>query len=358
MNRDLTRRTLLQLSGASSLTAAAAFAARAEGGPVAAPAAGPGFASTTPIRVGAAALRVRDVERATGYYRDVIGLSVLARGATSVTLGTGEGALLTLEPRPEAVLEPPTSAGLFHIAFLMPSRRDLARWLLHVARNRTPLTGFADHSVSEAVYLNDPEGNGVEVYADRPAERWRWENGRVVMGTHRLDVEDILSLTDTNASDYTKAPEGLRIGHIHLRVGDVDAGDRFYRDLLGLAPTRHRELPVVRRLPSSSGAEHLEQCRRRAARRQPHRPRLVLADGPKARADARSGRQLRGGRHRDDTTVRRVRMPRPLGHTRQAVAGLSAPCPALTSSRRSATARTRRRHSRAARTWSSPPRPP
>lgn len=241
MNSDLTRRTLLQLSGASSLTAAAAFAARAEGGPVAAPAAGPGFASTTPIRVGAAALRVRDVERATGYYRDVIGLSVLARGATSVTLGTGEGALLTLEPRPEAVLEPPTSAGLFHIAFLMPSRRDLARWLLHVARNRTPLTGFADHSVSEAVYLNDPEGNGVEVYADRPAERWRWENGRVVMGTHRLDVEDILSLTDTNASDYTKAPEGLRIGHIHLRVGDVDAGDRFYRDLLGLAPTSRRD---------------------------------------------------------------------------------------------------------------------
>lgn len=241
MNSALARRTLLQLAGASSLTAAASFAARAEGGPVSAPAAGPGFASKTPIRVGAAALKVRDVERVTSYYRDVIGLSVLARGAASVTLGTSEGALLTLEPRPDAALEPPTSAGLFHIAFLMPSRRDLARWLVHVARDRTPLTGFADHSVSEAVYLNDPEGNGIEVYADRPAEGWRWDNGRIVMGTHRLDVDDILSLTDTSASDYIRAPEGLRIGHIHLRVGDVDAGDRFYRDLLGLAPTSRRD---------------------------------------------------------------------------------------------------------------------
>ncbi|WP_306223943.1 VOC family protein [Bosea beijingensis] len=241
MNSAQTRRFLLQLAGAASLSGAASLAARAEGGPVAAPAAGPGFASKTPIRIGAAALKVRDIERITSYYRDVIGLSVLARGAASVTLGTAEGALLTLEPKPGAALEPPTAAGLFHIAFLMPSRRDLARWLVHVARNQTPLTGFADHSVSEAVYLNDPEGNGIEVYADRPAENWRWDNGRVVMGTHRLDVDGILSLTNTGISDYAKAPDGLRIGHIHLRVGDVDAGDKFYKDLLGLAPTSRRD---------------------------------------------------------------------------------------------------------------------
>lgn len=241
MNSTQTRRFLLQLAGAASLASAASLAARAEGGPVAAPSAGPGFASKTPIRIGAAALKVRDIERMTSYYRDVIGLSVLARGAASVTLGTAEGALLTLEPKPGSALEPPTAAGLFHIAFLMPSRRDLARWLVHVARNQTPLTGFADHSVSEAVYLNDPEGNGIEVYADRPAENWRWDNGRVVMGTHRLDVDGILSLTNTGISDYAKAPDGLRIGHIHLRVGDVDAGDKFYKDLLGLAPTSRRD---------------------------------------------------------------------------------------------------------------------
>jgi catechol 2,3-dioxygenase len=148
-----TRRALLQLAGATCLAAAAASAARAEGGPVAAPAPGPGFASLTPLRIGAAALRVRDIERMSAYYRDVIGLSVLARGPTGVTLGTTAGALLLLEPKPDAAIEPPSSAGLFHIAFLMPSRKDLARWLASIARNRTPLTGFADHSVSEAVYL-------------------------------------------------------------------------------------------------------------------------------------------------------------------------------------------------------------
>ncbi len=241
MTIALTRRTLMQLAGASSLAAAMTGAVRAEGGLVAAPPAGPGFAGNTPLRIGSAALRVRDIERVSAFYRDVLGLSVLARGDAGVTMGTAEGALLTLISRPGASLEPPTQAGLFHTAFLMPTRKDLARWLVHVARNRTPLTGFADHSVSEAVYLNDPEGNGIEVYSDRPPERWQWETGRVVMGTHRLDVDDILSLTDTRASDYVKAPDGLRIGHVHLRVGDVAAGDRFYRDLVGLESTSRRD---------------------------------------------------------------------------------------------------------------------
>ncbi|HEV7258292.1 MAG TPA: VOC family protein [Bosea sp. (in: a-proteobacteria)] len=241
MTIALTRRTLLHLAGASSLTAAMTGAAQAEGGPVAAPPAGPGFANKTPLRIGQAALRVRDIERVSAFYRDVLGLSVLARGEGAVTLGTADGALLTLASRPGAALEPPTQAGLFHTAFLMPTRKDLARWLVHVARNQTPLTGFADHSVSEAVYLNDPEGNGIEVYADRPAERWRWEAGRVVMGTHRLDVDDILTLTDTQATNYARAPDGLRIGHVHLRVGDVAAGDKFYKDLLGLSATSRRD---------------------------------------------------------------------------------------------------------------------
>ncbi|KRE15018.1 ring-cleaving dioxygenase [Bosea sp. Root381] len=241
MRPALTRRILLQLAGVSSLAAAMAGAVRAEGGPVAPPPGGSGFANSTPLRIGTASLRVRDVERMSAYYRDVLGLTVLARGEAGVTLGTAEGALLILQPRPGAGLEPPTQAGLFHTAFLMPTRKDLARWLVHVARNQTPLTGFADHSVSEAVYLNDPEGNGIEVYADRAPEGWRWEAGRVVMGTQRLDVDDILSLTDARASDYANAPDGLRIGHVHLRVGDVAAGDRFYRDLLGLEPTSRRD---------------------------------------------------------------------------------------------------------------------
>lgn len=240
MSSGPTRRALLQLAGTSCLAVAASAAAKAEGSLIPGTI-GPRHAHATPIRIGAAALRVRDLERLGAYYRDVIGLAVLGRDTASVTLGAGGIPLLTLEASPQARLEPVTAAGLFHTAFLMPSRQDLARWLVHIARNQTPLTGFADHSVSEAVYLQDPEGNGIEVYADRPAERWSWDGSRVVMGTHRLDVDDILSLTDTRTSNYATAPDGLRIGHIHLRVGDVTAGDRFYRDLVGLEPTSRRD---------------------------------------------------------------------------------------------------------------------
>src|SRR4051812_1998092 len=173
MTADFTRRALLELAGASSMTMAAMAAARAEGNGESA-AADPTFASRTPIRIGTVSLRVDDPDKVAAFYRDVIGLSLLQRTATSVRLGVGGVTLVELEPRPGASRESPRAAGLFHTAFLMPTRKDLARWLVYVARNRTPLTGFADHNVSEAVYLDDPEGNGVEVYADRAAELWQW----------------------------------------------------------------------------------------------------------------------------------------------------------------------------------------
>jgi catechol 2,3-dioxygenase len=91
-------------------------------------------------------------------------------------------------------MEAPTSAGVFHAAFLMPSRKDLARWLVHVVANRVPLTGFADHLVSDAVYLDDPEGNGIEVYSDRDPSWWQWSDEAVTMGTEQLDTNGILSL--------------------------------------------------------------------------------------------------------------------------------------------------------------------
>ena len=217
---------------------AAAAASRAEGP---APVVGPSFAASAPIRCGAIGLRVRDLDRMSRYYQSVLGLGVISTGAGGVTLGAGGIPLVFLEARPQAEFEPRNAAGLFHTAFLMPSRRDLARWLVHVARNQTPLTGFADHSVSEAVYLDDPEGNGIEVYADRDPRLWRWEGERVVMGTHRLDVDGILSLTDTSRNDYASAPTGLRIGHMHLRVGDIQQSESFYRDAIGLASTSRRD---------------------------------------------------------------------------------------------------------------------
>jgi catechol 2,3-dioxygenase len=237
MNIELSRRSLLHLAGASSLAMAAAAAARAEGN---GNGGGPTFASRTPMRVGMVTLRVRQLDPVADFYRDVIGLTVMERTATGAQLGSGGVRLLALEAYPEASAESRNAAGLYHTAFLMPMRKDLARWLVHVAMNRIPLSGFADHRVSESVYLDDPEGNGVEVYADRDPSVWQWSAGSVTMATDQLDIDDLLTLTDTHVSDYAKAPDGLRIGHVHLRVGDLGQAESFYQGAVGLDPTRRR----------------------------------------------------------------------------------------------------------------------
>jgi catechol 2,3-dioxygenase len=203
------------------------------------PSASPTFASRAPLHIGAVALVARDLDRLAAYYRDLLGLSELARDAHSVQLGAGGVGLLELTHRPDAKPDDAREAGLFHTAFLMPTRADLARWVLRIARARIPITGASDHGVSEAIYLDDPEGNGIEVYADRPPETWQWRDGLVNMPTERLDLEDLVRAAD-GAADYDEAPAGLRVGHIHLRVGDLDAAERFYQDGIGFAPTRRR----------------------------------------------------------------------------------------------------------------------
>jgi catechol 2,3-dioxygenase len=236
MTIDLTRRTLLHLAGASSLVAAAAAAAQAEG----TASNGPTFANRTPMRVGMVNLRVRDLDKVADYYRDAIGLTVMTRTTTGARLGAGGVPLIDLERRESAGREARNAAGLYHTAFLMPTRKDLARWLVHAAANRIPLSGFADHLVSESVYLDDPEGNGIEVYADRAPELWQWNAGTVTMATDPLDIDGLLALTDTRTTRYAKAPDGLRIGHMHLRVGDLEQADRFYGGAIGFDPTRKR----------------------------------------------------------------------------------------------------------------------
>ncbi|MCZ8313941.1 VOC family protein [Phreatobacter sp.] len=239
MTNAITRRRIIELTGAGSLVAATAAALRAEGAPPAGTA--PVLAAhATPLRIGAVSLVVRDLERVAAFYRDAIGLAVLERRADGATLGVDGTALLHLVHRPAAPFEARGSAGLYHTAFLMPTRKDLARWLVHVASNRVRLTGFADHHVSEAVYLDDPEGNGIEVYADRPPERWRWDGAAVTMTTEHLDIDDLVSLTNVRVPDYAAAPSGLRIGHVHLKVGDTDRAAAFYGGLVGLDMTRQR----------------------------------------------------------------------------------------------------------------------
>ncbi len=203
------------------------------------PSAVPTFASRTPLHIGAIGLKVRDLDRLGNFYRDVLGLSVLDRGKQGATLGAGGVPLVHLEHRPDAKPDDNRTAGLYHTAFLVPTRADLARWILHVARNKVPLTGASDHAVSEAFYLDDPEGNGIEVYYDRPSETWEWTGDALKITTDPLDVDDILREVPAMAA-YDGAPGGLRIGHVHLRVGDVARAEAFYRDGLGLDVTRRR----------------------------------------------------------------------------------------------------------------------
>jgi catechol 2,3-dioxygenase len=202
------------------------------------PSASPTFANTTPLRIGAVGLKARDLARLTDFYENAIGLQVIDRDAKTARLGAGGVTLLELEAAPGATPDDPRTAGLFHTAFLQPTREDLARWLVHAARNRVQLSGASDHLVSEAIYLDDPEGNGIEVYRDRKPEEWRWSGGRIQMATDRLDLDNLAA--DTGNVAYAGAPAGLRVGHIHLRVGELAATQAFYCDTIGLDPTAGR----------------------------------------------------------------------------------------------------------------------
>jgi catechol 2,3-dioxygenase len=216
------------------------------------PSANPTFASRTPIHIGAVALTVRDLEPMATFYRDLLGLTVQERSDTHVWLGVGDATIVALEHRPQAKPDDVREAGLYHTAFLMPTRADLARWLIHVVRARVPLTRASDHAVSEAIYLDDPECNGLEVYSDRPPELWHREDSQIRMTTDPLDLNDLAAAAA--GQDWHGAPGGLRVGHVHLRVGDVGQAEAFYRGVVGLDLTRRRNDGAA--FMSSGGYHH------------------------------------------------------------------------------------------------------
>lgn len=204
------------------------------------PSAMPTFANRTPLRIGAIGLIARDLDLLTDFYRNLLGLTVTERAGGVARLGVGGATLIEIEHRPNANPDDASQAGLYHTAFLMPTRQDHARWIMHIVRNKVPITGASDHGVSEAFYLDDPEGNGIEVYNDRPAQGWNWQNGLVTMQTKQLDIEAILGEIDPATATYPAAPEGLRIGHVHLRVDNIEQAETFYRGAVGLELTRRR----------------------------------------------------------------------------------------------------------------------
>lgn len=192
----------------------------------------PGVTSAgAPVRIAGLALTVRDMEAVAAFYRDVVGLQTLSGDRAVRTLGAGATPLLELRRDAAARPDDPRSAGLFHTAFLLPGRADLANWLGHAAEAGLRLDGASDHLVSEAVYLTDPEGNGVEIYADRPSELWGRQNGLVEMATAPLDVDDLLA---AGSGRWTGAPDGSIVGHVHLRVGSLAPAEAFYAGTLGL----------------------------------------------------------------------------------------------------------------------------
>ena len=187
------------------------------------------------LEFGALTLRVRDLPRVQRFYQDVLGFEVRSSLDRSVTLGTAGSTttLVELVSAADAPLRPRATAGLFHVAFLYPDRPSLASALERVTDRRVPV-GSADHGVSEAIYLADPEGNGIELYADRPRDQWPplLPDGQVAMFTEPLDVEALLSVASTMP---VTSP---RIGHVHLSVADLGHAERFYGDWLGLSVTQ------------------------------------------------------------------------------------------------------------------------
>ncbi len=185
--------------------------------------------------MGRVALTVNDLDRVRGYYEEAVGLHLLRNDGETAELGAEGRTLLELRRDPAARRRSPREAGLFHTAFLLPERRHLGRWLRHAAGSGVRLTGASDHWVSEAVYLTDPEGNGIEIYSDRPRSAWRWRDGFVEMATEPLDLDGLVG--DAGEERWEGAPEGTAVGHVHLQVGEIAPAEAFYSETLGMEIT-------------------------------------------------------------------------------------------------------------------------
>ncbi|HEY8744962.1 MAG TPA: VOC family protein, partial [Chloroflexota bacterium] len=184
--------------------------------------------------MGGIALTVADLERSVTFYTAALGFRLQQRTESDAVLGAGETPLLLL--RQQAGARPwPTDGvtGLYHFAILLPTRADLGRWLRHYLSLGFPLPGQGDHLVSEALYIRDPDGHGIEVYRDRPRSEWHWSNGQVRMASDPVDIRGLLSDAAQEGQPWAGLPTGTRLGHVHLQVGDIPQAAAFYHDVLG-----------------------------------------------------------------------------------------------------------------------------
>jgi catechol 2,3-dioxygenase len=183
------------------------------------------------LRLGPVQLIVSDLDRSIAFYERSIGLPLRRREDGVAALGPGAEDVLVLELQPGA-LRAGRHAGLYHVALLHPSRLELARAAGRLVATRTPISGASDHGISEAIYLPDPDGNGLELAADRGRERWGDLSDFATIGPRPLDLEGLLGLVEGEPPQPDADP-GLTVGHLHLHVGSVEEGLRFYRDVIG-----------------------------------------------------------------------------------------------------------------------------
>ena len=192
------------------------------------------MSARAPIAPAEVTLTVADIGRSINYYESAIGLGVNSRDNGSARLGVPGLDLLVLEEQPGARPGHGTTTGLFHFALLMPERRALAAWLAHATGSGVHLTGASDHFVSEALYLRDPDGHGIEVYSDRPRETWtQLPDGSLNIGTVPLDVHDLMRAAESG-EPLERMPDGTVMGHIHLQVAHLREARKFYEELIGL----------------------------------------------------------------------------------------------------------------------------
>jgi catechol 2,3-dioxygenase len=199
--------------------------------------------------LGSLELKVLDLEREVSFY-ERFGLTRIDDGAGTATFGAGGSALLRLKALEGGRDRPRHTAGLFHFAILLPHEEELGGFLKRALEERLPLTGTADHYVSQALYFDDPEGNGIEVYADRPRSDWTYPNGRLSIGTDHLDFERLLRIAD---KPQKKLSSGTVLGHMHLNVADLDSSQAFYESM-GMELTA--EAGRVMRFMSWDGYHH------------------------------------------------------------------------------------------------------
>jgi len=184
--------------------------------------------------LGVVTLKTADLARARDFYTHVLGMNILTQTEHSVMLGA-DTPLVQLRQDAHFHAVPRITTGLYHAAILLPSRIDLSHLILHVIEQHYPLQGYADHLVSEAFYLADPDGNGIELYRDRPREQWKLSGDRIEMANAPIDLDEFFGEAQRHPRVWAGLPNETVIGHMHLRIGDADQAVSFYTDVIGFS---------------------------------------------------------------------------------------------------------------------------